>query len=282
MENPMKIGLLTARFDADRTLESIIDFASEAGFDCLEVAAGKHLCPDDVLSGGAEALTEKLDASGLTISSLAAYSPAINDSDPDKRAAQLEAAIKTLDAAKALGVDIVCALAGMPAPGKTKMETIREDLPDVFRPILDAAGERGIKIALENWFATNIQHLEHWKALFEVIPDEHFGLNFDPSHLLWQGIDYMAAVDEFADRIFHTHAKDTAIDDEALRHVGVLEGGWWRYTIPGTGRVAWGEYFGKLRDIEFDGAVSIEHEDRTLGAEEGFRMGAAFLRTLIG
>ena len=279
----MKLGLLTARFDADRTLESIIDFAAKAGFDCLEIAVGRHLSPGEILTGaGAADLKAKLDAAGLTISSLAAYSPSINSPDPDVRAAQAEAMTKALDAAEALGVDVVCVLAGMPLPGKTKMETIEEDLPGVFAPILADAARRGIKIALENWFATNIQHLDHFRRLFELLPDENFGLNFDPSHLLWQGIDYMAAVDEFADRIFHTHAKDTAIDDAALRRVGVLDGSWWRYTIPGTGRVAWGEYFGKLRDIGFDGAVSIEHEDRTFDAEEGFIKGAAFLRGYIG
>ena len=113
------------------------------------------------------------------------------------------------------------------------------------------------------------------------MPDENFGLNFDPSHLLWQEIDYLAAVAEFAPRIFHTHAKDCVIDDAALRRLGVLERGWWRYSIPGTGRVAWGEYLGRLRDVGFDGAVSIEHEDRTFGAEEGFRAGARFLRQWI-
>ena len=119
------------------------------------------------------------------------------------------------------------------------------------------------------------------EAVFEVLPQENFGLNYDPSHLLWQGIDYLAAVEKFADRIFHTHAKDCAVNDAALRRVGVQGSGWWRYTIPGTGRIAWGEYLGKLREVGFDGAVSIEHEDRTLGAEEGFRMGAAYLRSLL-
>ena len=278
----MKIGLLTARFDAkDWPLDRIIPWAAENGFDCLEVAAGRHLDPEAVLAGGADELKAKLAAAGVTISSLAAYSPAINDPDPGARKQQAQALLKTIDAADALGVDVVCALAGRPLPGKTKMQTIREDLPGVFAPILEAAARRGIKIALENWFATNIQHLDHWEALFEVLPNDNFGLNYDPSHLLWQGIDYLAAVDEFADRIFHTHAKDCAVDDAALRRIGVLEGNWWRYTIPGTGRVAWGEYLGRLRRIGFDGAVSIEHEDGTLGAEEGFRMGATFLRGLI-
>ncbi|MHC4715580.1 MAG: sugar phosphate isomerase/epimerase family protein [Planctomycetota bacterium] len=280
----MQVGILTARFDAKEwPLDRIITWAGENGIDCLEVAVGRHLDARELLdSGGQAALNARLKEAGVTISSLACYSTKINDPDPAVRDEQVKTLLATIDAAESLGVDVVCALAGMPLPGKSKMETIREDLPGVFAPVLEAAGERRIRIALENWFATNIQHLDHWRALFEVLPQEHFGLNFDPSHLLWQGIDYLAAVDEFAERIFHTHAKDTAIDDAALRRIGVLERGWWRYTIPGTGRVAWGEYLGKLREIGFDGAVSIEHEDGTLGAEEGFLMGALYLRGLMG
>ena len=279
----MQIGVLTARFDAKQwPLDKIITWAGENQIDCLEVAVGAHLDAAKLLKDkGQAALQKKLRAAGVSISSLAFYSTQINSPDAAVRAEQLKTLTAAIDAAESLGVDVVCALAGMPAPGKTKMETIREDLPEVFGPAIEHAAGRGIRIALENWVATNIQHLDHWKALFEVLPQENFGLNFDPSHLLWQGIDHLGAVAEFAERIFHTHAKDVAIDDAALRRIGVLEGGWWRYTIPGTGRIAWGEFLGKLRRVGFDGAVSIEHEDATLGAEEGFRMGAAHLRALI-
>jgi len=280
----MQVGILTARFNAKEwPLDRIITWAGENGIDCLEIAVPNHLDAEALLAGkGAAALNGKLSAAGVTISSLAFYTPKINDPDPAERARQVAGLTATVRAAESLGVGTVCALAGLPLPGKTKAETIREDLPGVFAPVLEEAAGRGVRIALENWFRTNIQHLDHWRALFEVLPQENFGLNFDPSHLLWQGIDYLGAVEEFAGRIFHTHAKDCAVNDALLRRIGVLEGGWWRYTIPGTGRIAWGEYLGKLREVGFDGAVSIEHEDRTLGAEEGFRMGAAHLRSLIG
>ncbi len=278
----MKIGILTARFDADDwPLERIIDWAGGNGVDCLEVAVPRHLDPAALDAKARRELAARLRAAGVSLSSLAFYTTGLTDADPAARARQAEALLATVRSAEALGVDVVCTLAGLPAEGKTKMETIRQELPGVFGPVLAEAAKRGVRIALENWFRTNIQHLEHWRALFQALPHENFGLNFDPSHLLWQGIDYLAAVGEFADRIFHTHAKDCAIDEALLRRIGVLEGGWWRYTVPGTGRVAWGEYLGRLREIGFDGAVSIEHEDRTLGAEEGFRLAAAHLRRLI-
>jgi sugar phosphate isomerase/epimerase len=158
------------------------------------------------------------------------------------------------------------------------MQTIEQDVPAALGPLVEYAGQKGVKIALENWFATNIQHLGHWKRLFEVLPGQNFGLNFDPSHLLWQQIDYLGAVEQFAPRIFHTHAKDCEVQEQKLRVVGVLEAGWWRYVIPGYGRVAWGEYVAALRRVGYNNVLSIEHEDGALGREEGFRKGAEFLR----
>lgn len=279
----MQIGALTARFNAaEWPLDRIITWAGENGIDCLEIATPAHLNPAEFLKEKGQAdLTKKLDAAGVTISSLASYSAQINDPDDSVRKAKHDAAIASIQVAESLGVDTVCLIAGFPAPGKDKMATIREDLPAIFEPILAEAERRGIRIALENWYSTNIQHLGHWRALFEVLPQDNFGLNYDPSHLYWQEIDYLDAVKEFASRIFHTHAKDVVIDDAALRSLGVLDGGWWRYTIPGTGRIPWGEYIGKLREIGYDGVLSIEHEDRTLDACEGFLLGAAHLRALI-
>jgi len=98
------------------------------------------------------------------------------------------------------------------------------------------------------------------------VPDDNFGLNFDPSHLVWQGIDYLQAVEVFAKRIFHTHAKDTEIVQHKLRWLGCLEGGWWRY------------YIARLRRNGYDGILSIEHEDSALGREEGFIKGLQHLR----
>ena len=188
---------------------------------------------------------------------------------------------KAVDAAELLGVDVVCTLGGMPVPGKDKFKTIQEDCTQVFPPVLDYAGERGIKIALENWYATNMQGLEHWKCMFDAIPHENFGLNFDPSHLIWQGIDYIAAVHHFGKRIFHTHAKDTEVREDKLRWLGNQAHGWWRYVIPGFGAVRWGEYIGALRAIGYDGVLSIEHEDSAFGREEGFLAGKRYLSQFV-
>ena len=274
----MQVGILTSPFGKE-PFEKVIQFAGENGFDALEVSSGVgggHIdvaALDSAKAAEIKAALSKYD--GLRISSLAMY---MNVTDPEKREQTVNALKQGVDAAEKLGVGVVCTLAGMPVPGKDKMKTIEEDCPLVLKPVAQYAAGKGIKIAMENWYATNIQHLGHWRRIFEVIPDANFGLNYDPSHLLWQGIDYIAAVDEFAPRIFHTHAKDTEIKDHVLRVVGNQERGWWRYVIPGFGRVKWGEYIAALRKIGYNDVLSIEHEDGALGREEGFIKGKNFLR----
>ena len=185
---------------------------------------------------------------------------------------------KIIDTAVLLETEIVCTLAGAPVEGKSKEETIEEDLAEVFTPIVEYAGERDIEVALENYSRSNIQNLEHWERIFNVIPAPNFGLNFDPSHLLWQEIDYTIAIDRFADRIFHTHAKDCAFREDRLKIVGVEGKGWWRCVIPGFGKMNWGEYIGVLRSNGYNGVLSIEHEDSALGREEGLIKGLSYLR----
>lgn len=275
----MQIGLLTTPFGREE-FGTVLDFAAKAGFDALEVAAGpgsKHIDPAKLSEDKARAILDQVNAKGLTISSLAYYANVV-DPDAGNRTAVLNHLRACVDAAKWLGVGIVCTMAGMPVPGKDKMKTIEEDVPGALGPVIEYAAEKGIQIALENWYATNIQNLEHWERIFEVLPAKNFGLNFDPSHLAWQGIDWLEAVDRFADRIFHTHAKDCEIRAHRLREVGVHGSGWWRYVIPGYGKIHWGEYIAALKRNGYDGVLSIEHEDSALGREEGFIRGLAHLK----
>jgi sugar phosphate isomerase/epimerase len=262
----MYAGLLTVRFGDTKNLEQIAQWASAAGYAALEVHT-RHLPPADVLADGGAAVKKILEATGLKISGIAHYSCFNKNTTPEE---YQKVMCQTIDAAALLGVDVVCALAGFPAEGKSKTQTIREVVPGVFAPIVARAAEKKIKIAFENWFATNLQNLDHFRALVDALPQEHVGFNFDPSHLHWQQIDYLAAVEEFKARIFHTHAKDVAIRTHVRDRVGVLEGGWWRYCIPGFGEIPWGRYVLALRENGFDGVLSVEHEDRAFDAESGF------------
>ena len=272
----MKVGMLTAPF-ARESLETVLDFAEEAAIPCLEVVAGpgsKHIDPAKLTPAKADAIKAMLDERGLEISSLAYYT---NTSDP-KTVKQVQAhAKKTIDAAVLLNVRTVCMLAGMPVEGMSKMDTIRKVLPKVWRPILAYARKKDVRIAIENYFATCLQGLDTFECLFETIPDPHFGLNYDPSHLYHQECDHLAPVSQFGNRIFHTHAKDTLVDQGKRAHVGIYADGWWRYVIPGFGNINWGEYITHLRMNGYDGVLSIEHEDGTQTREDGFLRGAAFL-----
>lgn len=279
----MYVGILTAPFGSE-PLDVVAAFAGEYGFGGLEVIAGpgsQHIDTNAVSKERAAQITDLMDRRALRISSIAAYTN-LTDADPARREANVESVRRAIDMAKLLGVDVVCTLAGLPPAGKNRYQTIEEDCTQVFPPLLDYAEHHNVRIALENWYATNIQHLGHWDKLFELVPNENFGLNFDPSHLAWQDIDYIAAVERFANRIFHTHAKDTEINEAKRRHVGNQDGGgWWRYVIPGLGMVRWGEYIGALRRNGYNGVLSIEHEDGAVEREEGFLIGKKYLEQFI-
>lgn len=275
----MEIGILTAPF-RNESLDHVIEFAAGNGFDALEVVAtpgSRHIDPATLTARQAREITAKVEKQGLRISSLACYTN-VTDPDPKRRQATVNHLLKTVDAAHALGVDVVCAMAGMPQPGLTRMETIEKVVPKVYPRILKHAARKGVRIALENWTATNIRNLQEWDRIFEVVPDDNFGLNFDPSHLFWQGIDPIEAVSRYAHRIFHVHAKDTEVQVHRLRYLGNQAGGWWRYVIPGLGDIAWGPFIGALRRIGYNSVLSIEHEDGAQGREEGFIRGMNYLR----
>ena len=274
----MFVGLLTSPL-RKWNLQRLVDWAADNGFRGLEVAVSpslKQLDVDRILSGGASAVRRLMKGKDLEITSLAFYSLTILGKAEDQ--AFLE---KAIEACSALDVRVLCTSAGGPVAGKNKRQTLKEDFPRVFNPIVDKAKEHGLKIAFENWFATNLQNLEHFELAFEVIPDKTLGLNFDPSHLFWQQIDYLEAVHRFADRIYHTHAKDTEILEFKLRQVGVLDSGWWRYRIPGWGNINWRAYLTALKESNYDYVLSIEHEDPFFPPEEGFMNGKRYLENLL-
>jgi sugar phosphate isomerase/epimerase len=110
-----------------------------------------------------------------------------------------------------------------------------------------------------------------WRSIFEEIPSLHLGLNLDPSHLVWQHIDYVRCVREFGSRIFHVHAKDTRIDPDGIYNHGVLGLGWHTPKLPGLGDVDWGQFIGALTDAGYNGAVCIEVEDRAFEDSQNAR-----------
>ena len=280
----MKLGLLTAAFP-DLTLEEVADWAGAHGFETLEIAcwpagggekrryAGvSHIDTESLDAGGAAAIRELLTSRGLGISSLAYYP---NHLHPDlKHRAEVNAHLDhVVDAAVLLGVDVVGTFVGAD-PSASLTENLRS-FAEVWPALVDRATGKGVKIAIENcpmlfsgdeWpFGTNLARTPHiWREMFNVIPDTGFGLNLDPSHLVWQMIDYERVVYDFADRILHVHAKDMEIDRNGLYEHGVLSAGmnWQTPRLPGLGEVRWDRFCSALYAVGYDRWISIEHEDR--------------------
>ena len=192
--------------------------------------------------------------------------------DADHAGAVIAHLRKVIEAAALLGVPVVNTFVGRDR-NKT-IEASLEDFARVWPGIVAFAGSHGVKLAIENcpmifsnteWpGGDNLAHAPSiWRRMFEIIPDAHFGLCFDPSHLVWQMIDCPRAIREFGPRIFHVHAKDVKIDHEQLYQHGVLSlgMGWQVPRLPGLGDVNWPAFFSALYGAGYDGAVCIEHED---------------------
>lgn len=272
----IRVGMMTAPVSG-RPLEEALDMAKRCGLAALEVMSGpgsKLLDPTNFSQADADAVKQKLAERGLEISSLANY---MNSAEEGKTEEVQEIAKKMVDAAALLGVPTICMITGIPHRGKNRIQMIKEVVRTVFRPIIDHAKDKGVNVCVENWFATCLQGIDTFDCLLETLPDPNFGLNYDPSHLVHQDLDIMIPVERYSKRIFHTHAKDCLIDVPRRQYVGILGEGWWRYAIPGYGRIPWGQYIGLLRQVGYRGVLSIEHEDDTLGTEEGFRHGGNYL-----
>jgi sugar phosphate isomerase/epimerase len=163
-----------------------------------------------------------------------------------------------------------------------------ENWKQAFPAVAAEAEKRGVRIAVEGWPGPNNSALgvtpETLRAMFEAVPTDAFGINFDPSHLIRIGVDYQRCLDEFASRVIHAHGKDTAFDPEGTYLSGRLGATFakppafgdadWRYCIPGEGIADWAFICGRLHRAGFDGVVSIELEDfRYNGTADGERLG---------
>jgi sugar phosphate isomerase/epimerase len=170
---------------------------------------------------------------------------------------------------------------------------------DTWRPLVALAEHHGVRIAIENcpmlftsdeWpGGKNLAHTPAiWRRMFADIPSRSFGLNYDPSHLLWQRIDHVRPLREFRDRIFHVHAKDARVDQDRLDEVGILAAPLAYHTpkLPGLGDVLWGQFLSVLGDVGYRGPVCIEVEDRVYEGslelrKQALRQSARFLRGLL-
>ena len=287
----MKLGLLTACLP-QLSLESIAGWASAQGLQALEVAAwpsigdrpftASHLAVERFDQGVADRVNELFTRHGLTLSSVAYYDNNLHP-DPAQRKAVNDHVIACIDAAALLGAPSVGTFIGRD-PTKSVAENLSE-AEEVFAPLVQRAGEKDVKLIVENcvmegWhpdgYPGNLAYSpELWEWMFSL----GLYLNYDPSHLVWMGIDPVAALRPYVDRIPHAQAKDIELFPERRNRYGwpgiavnraddPWETGWWRYRVPGLGDVDWRRIVDVLYEGGFDGVLSIEHEDPVWGGDE--------------
>jgi sugar phosphate isomerase/epimerase len=306
----MKLGFLTVAL-GPMPLEAKAEWAAAEGFQALELAcwprrndrdySASDLDVATLTQAEADRVRARLDGLGLAVSSLAYYDNNL-DRDPAKRAAVNVHVRKTIDAAAMLGVERVGTFVGRNID--RSIEDNFGEFEEVFGGLVAYAGARGVRLMIENCPMTGWQKPgepgtisfspELWAEMFRRIPDASFGLNLDPSHLVYQRIDVLPLIPLFRDRIFHVHAKDMRVFEDRFawygifnRQLGVkewspLESGFERARMPGLGLVDWEAFLMRLHDNGFDGFVSIEHEDPDYaGSEarikEGLSLGRAHL-----
>jgi sugar phosphate isomerase/epimerase len=277
----MQLGFVSAIL-ADLSLEEVLAFAADEGFACVELMCwppGKAdrryagVCHVDVTrlhDDDAGRIRDLAQRRGVTVSGLGYY-PNPLDPDTEHRRAVIEHLKQVISAAPRLGVGVVNTFLG-----RDQWKSAEDNwqlVAAVWPEILRHAAAAGVKLGIENcpmlfsgdeWPGGRNLAVSPaaWRALFEAIPSPQLGLNLDPSHLIWQQIDYVRCIREFARRIVHVHAKDTRIDRDRLYATGILGLGWHTAKLPGLGEVDWGAFFAALTDAGYRGPVCIEVEDR--------------------
>lgn len=302
----MQLGFVTAILP-ELSLAEVLKFAGETGYDCVEVmcwppskaerryAGITHLDATDFTSAKASEVRRQIEESGVNISALGYYP---NPLTPNL--AEAEAAVahlrKVIQAAALLGLPTVNTFIG-----RDWTKSVDDNWPrlqETWQPLVKFAQGNGVRIGIENcpmlfsrdeWpggknIATSPQI---WRRLFNDL-GPNLGLNYDPSHLIWQHMDEIAPLREFKDRLFHIHAKDVRIDRERLNQVGILAHPSEYHTpkLPGLGDVNWGRFFSALTDAAYTGPVCVEVEDRayehSLAARQtSLRQSHNFLRNYI-
>ncbi len=285
----MKLGIVSAALP-QLSLEELAQWAATHGFQMLELmcwpvskaerryAGVTHVEVVDFTPEKAVEVNATVAQYGLEISGLGYY-PNPLTADLAQREFFLAHLRQVIIAASMLGVPVVNTFIG-----RDKDKTMEANLAEVAKvwpAIIKFAADHNVKIAIENcpmifsndeWpGGNNLAIAPHvWRQMFAIIPDPNFGLNFDPSHLIWQMIDVERAIYEFGARIFHVHAKDLRIDREQLYQRGILSAGmgWQVPRLPGFGEVQWDKFFSALYAVGYDYAVCIEHEDRAFEQTE--------------
>ncbi len=279
----MKLGLVSAILP-DNTFEEVIDFAAKVGFSCVEVCCwpkGKaarryagitHIDLSDLDQAKMDYYLNYAKERGVEISSLGYY-PNPLDPDTEARSTAIDHIMALIDASAQMGINMITTFIG-----KDKNKTVDENLElykEIWTPIVKYAESKKVRIGIENcpmlytvneWpGGVNLASTPYvWKKMFELIPSDYLGLNYDPSHPYLIQMDYIQPVYDFKDKIFHVHFKDIKIFKDKLNEYGIYAYPtlWHSPKLPGMGGVDFGAFCSALNDIRYSGPACIEVEDR--------------------
>lgn len=279
----MQLGFVTAILP-DLSLEEVFQFAATEGYDCVEVmcwpkgkaerryAGVTHIDVTDFVDVDARRVQKLAADSGVAVSGLGYYP---NPLTPDREEAAVYIAHieRVVEAAARLKIGRMNTFVG-----RDWRKSVDENWPrflEVWPALVERAEGLGVRIGIENcpmsftadeWpGGKNLAHSPAvWRRMFEAIPSLHFGLNYDPSHMIWQHMDYLKPMRDFADRLVHVHAKDVRLDPQRLDEVGIMAfpNDYHTPKLPGLGDVDWGRFFSVLTDVRYTGPVCVEVEDR--------------------
>jgi sugar phosphate isomerase/epimerase len=286
----LQLGFVSAIL-ADKTFEEVIAFAAHNGFSCVEImcwpkdnsdarryAGITHIDVDSLDDAAIEHIHTTLKKHGVSISGLGYY-PNPLDADEEK-AAYFRAHIqKVIKAAARLGVPVVNTFIG-----RDQHKNIADNLQKYAQhwpAIVKTAEEHNIKIGIENcpMFFSNDEwpggknlaiSPAVWDRMFEIIPSRALGLNYDPSHLVWQMMDPITPIYQYKDRLHHIHLKDAKVYKDKLDRVGIMANPLEYHSpkLPGLGDVDWRKFFAAITDVRYRGPVVIEVEDKAYEGSE--------------
>jgi sugar phosphate isomerase/epimerase len=279
----IRLGFVSAVV-ADQSFEATVDLAAEIGYDCVEMlcwpvgkaerryAGVMHVDVASLTDAKVREIRDYLARRRVSISSLGYY-PNFLQADDRKAEGEVEHFRKVISASAKLGVNIATTFVG-----RDHTRSLDDNLArfrEIWPGIVEHAEKEGVRIGIENcpmlftgdeWpGGKNLASSPAiWRRMFSEIPSRSFGLNYDPSHMVWQQMDYIKPIYEFRDRIVHAHVKDAKLLRDKLDDVGILATPLEYHTpkLPGLGEVKWGLYFSALTDIGFEGSACVEVEDR--------------------
>jgi sugar phosphate isomerase/epimerase len=285
-----KLGVLCQY--SDRNLE----FVKSQGFTSMQLRTTGPLDPNQQNDSVIASIKDKIQRAGIHVSSLAVDGNHI-DPDPAKRDRQNQTTMKAIELAGKLGVANIGGQSGK-IVGKTLQEQVDEIVRVYTEKYFPLCEKHKVRILWEPYAGgPNIGTSPvGWEALFKAFHDSpHVGLQFDPSHLIWQFMDPVQAAREFVNKIYDVHLKDTEILWPVLRKTGIHpldKSRWWRFRLPGSGSINWAAFFTVLMEAGYQGAMNIEHEDSLYspsyqgdnfgdGYKTGFRVAHTYLRQLV-